>query len=113
MHELTSLYFQRRGALSAGNRPTARNLKTTITRIGCVAPSCDRMTVARRRPLRIAAVRPRSVRLLIESIENGARNGAREGQTANLKGEDESEIKKVGQIRQADRALLLAHAERF
>ncbi|MFZ0652133.1 MAG: hypothetical protein WAZ97_14840, partial [Pseudolabrys sp.] len=47
MHELTSLYFQRRGALSAGNRPTARNLKTTITRIGCVAPSCDRMTVAR------------------------------------------------------------------
>ncbi|MGA7526772.1 MAG: hypothetical protein WBW11_06010, partial [Pseudolabrys sp.] len=47
MHELTSLYFQRRGALSTGNRPTARNLKTTITRIGCVAPSCDRMTVAR------------------------------------------------------------------
>src|SRR5262245_1656603 len=69
------LFPKARGAV--GRQSAAvRNRLLTITRIGCTAPSCDRMRPLQAVWLRNSGVGPRSGRLVASGL-NGAHHGAR------------------------------------
>src|SRR5262245_38252488 len=69
------LFPKARGAV--GRQSAAvRNRRATITRIGCIAPSCDRMTPLQAAWLRNTDARPRSGRLGASGLK-GAHYGAR------------------------------------